>query len=294
MAYLTRVKTKLAIPASRKVSGLLDGQYASVHGGRSLDFADLREYAVGDDVKDLDWKATARHGKPLVKRYVADRKHTVMLTIATGRTMAARSTTTQVKVEVALMAAGLVGYLATRHGDYVGMVMSKGDKAEAIRPSMREIDVERMLSRAAGMCTVDSPDADLGSLLSVLLAATHRRNIVLLVVDDVDFSPVEEALLKRVVVQHQVLLITVGDLRPTDREAAELRLLQLDTRSPVPGFAQADDVLAREIARADADRQQRRADLCAALGIAHEQITSSDEVIAACLRLLERTRRAAR
>ena len=126
-----------------------------------------------------------------------------------------------------------------------------------------------------------------------LAAAMLAMFAVSLMVGDTFYTPAE---VWRVLTGETVpgASFTVGDLRPTDREAAELRLLQLDTRSPVPGFAQADDVLAREIARADADRQQRRADLCAALGIAHEQITSSDEVIAACLRLLERTRRAAR
>ena len=50
---------------------MLDGEHGSIHKGRSMDFDDLREYVLGDDVKDLDWKATARSGRPLVKRFVA-------------------------------------------------------------------------------------------------------------------------------------------------------------------------------------------------------------------------------
>lgn len=294
MVHLTRVKTKLAIHAHRKVSGLLDGRYASLQAGRSLDFADLREYVIGDDVKDIDWLATARHGSPLVKRFVADRKHTVMLTIATGRSMAAHATTTEVKSDVALMTAGLFGYLATRHGDHVGLYAGDGDHVEAFRPSAREIDVERMLARAEGLCSLDAPDPNLDALLSFVLASSRRRNIVVLIVDDVDFTPVEVGLLTRMVVQHQVLLVTVADLDPTDRRVAHRRLVQLDTGSVLPRFVQRDTELAGEISAADAARRERRSALCTTLGIAAEVVSSADDVIETGLRLLERTRHAAR
>ena len=59
---LTRVKSKLFVHAHRRSRGLLEGEYASVFHGRSLDYDDLREYVPGDEVRDIDWKATARHG----------------------------------------------------------------------------------------------------------------------------------------------------------------------------------------------------------------------------------------
>lgn len=294
MAHVTRIKTSLAVHAHRKVSGLLDGQYASSLAGRSLDFADLREYVAGDDVKDIDWKATARHGAPLVKRFVADRKHTVVLTIATGRTMAAHSTPTDLKSDVALMAAGLLGYLATRHGDYVGLCASDGEHVEAIRPSMREIDVERMLNLAEAMCSPAAPEPDLESLLSFVLAASRRRNIVVLVMDDRDLSPVEVGLLRRAVAQHQVLLVTVGDLDPAHPGAAGRGLIQVGSGRVMPDFVQTDRLMARQVAEATDLRRRRRAELCAELRIADEHVGSCDEVIGAGLRLLRKTRDVAR
>ena len=86
-AHLTAVRRTVSIHAHRKALGLLDGEYAAVTTGRSMDFNDLREYVVGDDVKDIDWKATSRSLHPLVKRYVAVRKHTVLLVVSTGRSM---------------------------------------------------------------------------------------------------------------------------------------------------------------------------------------------------------------
>ncbi len=67
-SLLQRVKAKMAIFAHRKARGMLDGEYGSVFRGRSLDFDDLRAYIPGDDVRDIDWKASARFGSPLIKR----------------------------------------------------------------------------------------------------------------------------------------------------------------------------------------------------------------------------------
>ena len=78
-SFVPRLKARLALPAHRKVSGLLEGEFASMQTGRGMEFNDLREYVRGDDVKDLDWKASARTGEMLVKRYVAVRRHTVLL-----------------------------------------------------------------------------------------------------------------------------------------------------------------------------------------------------------------------
>ncbi|MGB2787690.1 MAG: DUF58 domain-containing protein, partial [Candidatus Saccharimonadaceae bacterium] len=88
-SLLVKVKAKMAIHAHEKVRGVLEGEYGSVFKGRSMDFDDLREYVVGDDIKDIDWKATARSGSTLIRRYIAIRKHNIMLVVDTGRDMAA-------------------------------------------------------------------------------------------------------------------------------------------------------------------------------------------------------------
>ena len=119
---LQRVKSTMAIFAHRKARGMLDGEYGSVFRGRSLDFDDLRAYIPGDEVRDIDWKATARHGSPLIKRYVAVRRQTVLLITDTGRNMAAVAQGGETKKDIAVMALGVLGYLAHRHGDVVGLV----------------------------------------------------------------------------------------------------------------------------------------------------------------------------
>src|ERR1700754_2323679 len=104
MASLSvKVRRKMSIMAHRKVRTALEGEYASVSKGRSMDFDDLREYIIGDDVKDIDWKATARSGSVRIRRYVAIRKHNILLVVDTGRSMAATAPSGECKRDIAVM-----------------------------------------------------------------------------------------------------------------------------------------------------------------------------------------------
>ena len=131
MTLLTRVKARLSIHARRKVRGLLEGEYTSIFHGRSIDFDDVRQYVPGDPLADIDWKATARVGAPMTRRYIASRKHTVLVVADTGRTMAALADSGERKIDLAIVAAGAFGYLAVRHGDLVGLVA--GDRGSILR-----------------------------------------------------------------------------------------------------------------------------------------------------------------
>ena len=78
-SYLNKIKANISIYARKNTSSLLDGSYRSIFKGKSLNFDDLREYVVGDNVKDIDLKASARSRKLLVKEYIAERTHNFMI-----------------------------------------------------------------------------------------------------------------------------------------------------------------------------------------------------------------------
>ena len=73
--YITRIKSNIAIHTKIKATSILDGSYKSVFMGKSLNFEDLREYIPGDNIRDIDWKASSRSRMLLVKRYIAEKKH---------------------------------------------------------------------------------------------------------------------------------------------------------------------------------------------------------------------------
>ena len=162
---LRKVKTTMSIHAHRRTLELLDGEYASIHHGRSHDFDDLREYQPGDDVKDIDWKATARSHVPLVKRYIASRQHNLLLVVDSGRNMAATAESGETKREIAILVAGVLGYLATRHGDRVALLMGDADRLDSMQEGGSESHLERMLRRMDEAIGVDGPRSDLEGVL---------------------------------------------------------------------------------------------------------------------------------
>jgi uncharacterized protein (DUF58 family) len=213
--HLTRVKARLSIHAHRRVYALLEGEYASLHGGRSMDFTDLREYVRGDDVKDIDWKASARSRALLVKRYAALRQHTILLAVSTGRSMAAMNDLSLAKRDLAVTTAGLFGYLAVRHGDLVTMAYGDADACHLRPPARGELALEQHLGAAYDATTPQAAPSDLSGLLEYVIRTVRRRTIMLVVADVLEVDERLAAALRRLRVQHEVLLVTVGDLDPT-------------------------------------------------------------------------------
>ena len=68
LKYINQVKANISIYSNKKSSNILDGSYKSVYRGKSMNFENLREYVINDDVKDIDWKASARSANLLVKQ----------------------------------------------------------------------------------------------------------------------------------------------------------------------------------------------------------------------------------
>ena len=173
-ALLPRVKSRLFIHANRRSTNLLEGEYAAITAGRSLDFDDLREYVPGDEVDDIDWKATARTGSPLVKRYKQTRRQDVILAVDTGRGMAAASQGGSPKRDVAILIAGALGYLSLRHGDAVGLITRVG-RSHAAPPAARQRGVPRdpAAQRRAGDPARRRPERPVRAVQ--LPAARHAR-----------------------------------------------------------------------------------------------------------------------
>ncbi|NLE97930.1 MAG: DUF58 domain-containing protein [Propionibacterium sp.] len=289
MARLTRIQTQVALATRHKVGGWAEGVHASVNAGRSLEFHDLREYARGDDVADIDWKASARRGSLLVKRHVAERRATLLLAAQTGRAMAAMASAGTVKRDLALDAAATFASLALAHGDYVG-VIHRGGATVSARPTSRAVHVERMLTALERSSTPTSPDADLAGLLDTAATVTRRRGIVAIVCGDVEIDAHLEARLRRLVVQHEVLVVVVPDIDPTD-PALEHPLFGVDNERPLPRLR--DRTLRDEWLADVAARAARRSAALSRLSIRSTTLAPDEPVVPQVLSLVRSVRRAA-
>lgn len=297
-SLLQRVKSKMAIFAHRKARGMLDGEYGSVFRGRSLDFDDLRAYVPGDEVRDIDWKASARHGPPLIRRYVAVRRQTVLLITDTGRNMAAEAKSGEAKKDIAVLALGVLGYLAHRHGDVVGLVCGDSSTTRSLPAKGGEEHLERLLRHVDAHVRVDGPPSRIQDQLHHVARNVKGRHLLFVVADELPADAATGQLLRRLRAQHEILWLTVrdADLAPSGPGAP-------DSYRAADSYSVADSSLlawqpaasaavaaayAAAVRQRDADRKA----MLRAAGITEGEVTGSGDVITGLFALLERHRRA--
>ncbi len=293
-SLLRRVKSKLSIHAHRKVRGLIEGEYRSVFHGRSMDFDDLRPYVPGDEFKDIDWKATARHGSPLTKRYIASRKHTLVLVVDTGRDMAALAESGEPKRDLAILAAGTAGYLAIRHGDQVALVTGNSAGTHYMAPELTESHLERVLQRIHSSTTLTSEPSDLSRHLEYVARTFRRRMIVMVIADDRPLTALEQRLVRRLSVQHEILWVTIGDadLMRVDWTGSEMYDVADSAR--LPEFVRDDETLRAAFSASIAQAAIRSEEIFESLTVSSRRITSVAGVVPGMFRLLEAHKHARR
>jgi uncharacterized protein (DUF58 family) len=135
---------KVHIRTGRTVNTLMAGQYKSVFRGVGMEFEEVREYTPGDDVKSIDWKVSARIGRPFVKRYREERELIVMLLVdlsASGRF----GTQDRIKQELAAETAAILAFNAIRNNDKVGAILFTDQVERYIPPKKGSGHVWRVI-----------------------------------------------------------------------------------------------------------------------------------------------------
>ncbi|NNG00166.1 MAG: DUF58 domain-containing protein [Desulfobacteraceae bacterium] len=126
---------KVHIKSGRLVNTLMAGQYKSVFRGSGIEFEEVREYSPGDDVKSIDWKVSARMGRPYIKLFREERELIVMLLVdmsASGRF----GTTDALKQDTAVEIASILAFNAIRNNDKVGAILFT-DRVEKYIPPQK-------------------------------------------------------------------------------------------------------------------------------------------------------------
>jgi uncharacterized protein (DUF58 family) len=135
---LNRVRAQLnfdprSVAMRLRSNRILEGGHTSLQFGRSDDFVDLREYVIGDDVRDIDWKASARSPSLVVRRYVAEKAQEFLLVADTGANLLATAPSGERKRDLALLALGAVGLVASAQSDKISVVFGD-DRGSSIEP----------------------------------------------------------------------------------------------------------------------------------------------------------------
>ena len=109
------IRARLSLPQVRRAAGLFEGSHTSILTGKGNDFEDLTDYQPGDEVRDIDWKVSARAGKPIIRRFERDTDVFTQLLMDTSLEMRALAPSGEAKSAIAL-ATGWASSTATRRG----------------------------------------------------------------------------------------------------------------------------------------------------------------------------------
>ncbi len=211
---------KLQLLITRKLDGLLQGDYLGLLPGPGTEPGESREYRAGDDVRRMDWPVTARTTVPHVRQTVADRELETWMAVDLSASLDF-GTATCLKRDLAVAAAAAISHLTVRGGNRIGAVVGTGDGAGPAgtighvtrlpaRPGRK--DAQGLL-RAIARTPVRPGRADLGALVDALVRPPRRRGLAV-VISDFLVPPEEWARpLRKLGVRHDVLAVEVVDPR---------------------------------------------------------------------------------
>ncbi|MGI8509413.1 MAG: DUF58 domain-containing protein [Gemmatimonadaceae bacterium] len=245
------------------VDALFSGEYRSVFKGQGMEFAEVREYSPGDEVRAIDWNVTARMSKPYVKRYIEERELTVMLALDVSGSERF-GTVRRFKSDVITEFAAVVALAAVRNNDRVGILFFT-DRVELTVPPRKG---KRHMLRIVRDLLAFQPTGtrtDLSPALQYMQRTLHQHTVIFLV-SDFQAEGYEHAL-KVLARRHDVVAVTLNDpaedllpnvgvARLRDPETGEY--VEIDTSNKSVRAAYAEGVSVERIAR---KRLLRRAGL---------------------------------
>jgi len=208
------------IKSSRTVNTIMAGRYKSVFRGSGIEFEEVRDYSPGDDVKSIDWKVSARLGKPFIKLYREERESIVMLLIDMSASLNF-GTFSGLKLEKAAEIASVLAFSAIKNNDKAGAIFFT-DKVEkyippkkgsahvwrlikeifTYKPEGKGTDISRALdyfakvTKKSSLCFIISDFLDKNNYIRNLKTARHKHEIIgVMLSDKGDFTLPEKGIL---------------------------------------------------------------------------------------------------
>jgi uncharacterized protein (DUF58 family) len=215
---VTREVRRIEITTRHLVRDIVAGEYSSAFRGRGVEFAEVREYQPGDDVRTIDWNVTARLGSAYVKRYLEERELTVVFLVdfsASGRF----GSRVRTKGELGAEVAAVLALAAARNNDRVGAAFFTDRIEHHIAPAKGRRHVLRLISELLAFEPAGT-GTDLGAALAEL-EPTLRRRAVLFILSDF-MTAGYEPVLGRLARRHDVVALQLVDPRERALPAAGL------------------------------------------------------------------------
>jgi len=246
-ALLKKVR-KIEIRTTRLVNDVFGGEYESVFKGQGIEFADVREYVPGDDIRTIDWNVTARSLNPFVKKFVETREQTVLFAVDMSGSQYFGSTD-KLKSEIAAEITAILAFSAVKNNDKTGLLIATEGVEKFIPVKKGRNHALRVIREILGY-QPKKKKTQLAGALEYLYRVQTRTSIIFLISDFMDEG--YEKALKILSRKHDVIAIHLHD--PLEQELPKIGLLELADRET--GQTMLVDTASREFQK----RFRQRAD----------------------------------
>ncbi|MEE1108437.1 MAG: DUF58 domain-containing protein [Lachnospiraceae bacterium] len=281
--YLDRVRRIAALYTKRKTSDLLDGDFSSMQHGRSLDFDDLREYRYGDDINYIDWKSSSRVGKPLVRRYFADRKHDVLFIGDTGKKMTGDTPAGESKEHIALMTLGVAAYILGKQGVNYALSYCTDESSRISSFTSGPSHLEELLGSYRKAIECGTPKQSFYDTLLNSAAIFSRHMIMIIITDAEGLAEMDAGLIKRLIYYNDVYIFKIEDALLTATDVYDL-----DADDYVDPFLAMCRDLYREEVKLKEDLDKKAEKLLTPHRIFFKSISKEEEIVDTLIYLFRR------
>ena len=282
---------RLEIRTRRLVNESLAGSYHSVFRGRGMEFAEVREYVQGDDVRTVDWNVTARVGHLYVKKFTEERELTVVL-MADASGSGRFGTGSATKLQLAAEISALLAFSAIRNNDRVGLLLFT-DRIEKFVPPRK--GREHGLRVLRDLLTVEpaGTGTKISTALEYLQHVVRKRAVIFLVSDFQDLG--YERALRVAARKHDVVAISISD--PREAVLPDVGLISVE--DPETGLRGVIDSGSARVRQAYAEHARRQRlllqDTVKQTGVDLLELSTGDDYEGPLVKFFrDRARRAAR
>ena len=265
----------IQIHTQHVVNDLLAGNYESAFKGRGMEFAEVREYLPGDDIRHIDWNVSARMNAPFIKSFHEERELTVMLLVDVSASGAFGSAH-KLKNELAAEIAAVLAYTAIKSNDRVGLIIFSDKIEHFIPPKKGRAHVWRVIREILAF-KPEERATNISLAVDFLAKVLHRRSVVFMISDFLNETLSQN--LRVMARKHDLNAIQIYDQREQempnlgileleDAETGEVVLIDTESASFRKGFA-----------RNAQTTQEEQSNFFRSAGIAHLPIATHEDLV---------------
>lgn len=279
---------RLEVRTRGVVENVFGGEYQSAFKGRGIEFAEVRPYQVGDDIRNIDWNVSARMDETYVKVYEEEREQTVMLCVDVSGSENFGSQG-KLKREVAAEICAVIAFSAIQNQDMVGLLLFTDETERFVRPKKGRRHVLRII-RELFTTEPESVGTDIEGALQRVLRILRQQSILIVVSDFFDDG--YESMLGAAGQRHDTVAVELRD--PREEELPPIGLVDLtDAETGETVTLDARDPAAQEAFEAAVRARRRRTDeLLRRAGVDHVVVRTDADYLEPLIAFFrQRTRR---